>query len=319
MGLSDVAGIFSRAFVVGYFIPAFFALMVLRLAAAPDSLPTNFEALKGATEILVVGAVALFAGLLLWGLHYPILRVFEGYPLEEQRDWKPKLLLGLKPVKPLYELAIRRQRNRFAPLKAAAESPDRSPRRSAAAKELDTFWPATSDALLPTRFGNALRAFERHPRSRYNLNGIYAYPRIAALLNEAEREAVTEARTDVAFFVNSALLALLVLATLTVDAVVQDWIATGWFVATVAGAVAVCLSAYRAAVLAGVRWGSTVRASFDLHRFELYEAMGMKRPESPQEERAIAEAVNRCFVYALPLPGELWAPNDPDPTEEETP
>jgi hypothetical protein len=296
VGLTDVAGIFSRAFVVGYFVPCFFALNALRIGVDEDALPAVYTDYSDATEIVIAGAVAVLLGLLLSGLHFPVVRLFEGYPL---RNWKRLAWLN--------ELLLKRQRSRFRPLYAAAHSPTRSKERSDAIRELDRHWPAEEDELLPTQFGNTLRAFERHPRHRYNLNGIAAYPRIAALLTDAEREIATDARTDVAFFVNSALLAVLVGLYTLVDSVWHGWWDTGYVALALLLPPLVFVAAYRAAVEAGTRWGLAVRTSFDLHRFELYERMGLRRPVDPADEHAIAEGLNRCLVYGFTLPPAIWS------------
>jgi hypothetical protein len=82
VGLSDIAGIFSRFFIVGFFIPVFFALVALSQMATASLLPNAYEQYEsGATRILILGAGALVVGLLLLGLHYNVVRLFEGYPL----------------------------------------------------------------------------------------------------------------------------------------------------------------------------------------------------------------------------------------------
>ncbi len=52
MGLSDVAGVFSRFFIVGFFLPAFFALIALAQLATSALVPNGVERYSSATEIL---------------------------------------------------------------------------------------------------------------------------------------------------------------------------------------------------------------------------------------------------------------------------
>lgn len=81
MSPSDVAGVFSRYFIVGFFLPAFFALAVLAFGLSSDALPNRFENYGDAGKIAVVGGAAILLGLALLGLNYQVLRAFEGYPL----------------------------------------------------------------------------------------------------------------------------------------------------------------------------------------------------------------------------------------------
>jgi len=297
MRLNEFAGVFSRAFVVGYFIPAFIALIVLQLSVSDDALPKGYTRYSETTELTIAGATAVVLGLLLSGLHVPVLRLFEGYPLKNS-----------KLLRPVCKLALEVQQRRFDPLRKAATSPIRSKERSNAIRELDRHWPAEASQLLPTRFGNTLKAFERHPRHRYNLNGVAAYPRIAALLTEAERELATEARTDVAFFINGALLTVVVGLYVLIDSVWHGWWDSGYILLALFLPLLVYLSAYQGAIQAGTRWGLAVRASFDLHRLELYERMGLRHPVDPAEEHELAEGLNRCLVYGFTLPPTFWAP-----------
>ncbi len=71
---------------------------------------------------------------------------------------------------------------------------------------------------------------------------------------------------------------------------------------------------YRAMVGAAVRWGMPVRAAFDMHRLELYEQLGLKRPRTDVQERDIARAATRMMLYAEPL-GESVR-DKPKPPEE---
>jgi hypothetical protein len=112
----------------------------------------------------------LLVGLLLSGLHFPILRLYEGYPLQHGRR--------IAGVRWIYAGMVGRWGKCFDALEAKRAVPQASADRSAAARRLAREFPATRDQLLPTRFGNAVRSFERHPRVRYGLDGVTAWPRV---------------------------------------------------------------------------------------------------------------------------------------------
>ena len=69
MGLSDVAGVFSRKFIVGFFIPAFFVVLGLTQLVDERTLPAAYLDASGGAQVLIVGGFALIVGLLLSGLH----------------------------------------------------------------------------------------------------------------------------------------------------------------------------------------------------------------------------------------------------------
>jgi hypothetical protein len=103
MGLGDISGIFSRFFVVGFYLPSFFTLVLLNAILK--------EPFDEDERILVIGGAALLLALLLSGFRDSIWFKFSGYfrhehkhriggprPLEapgdgdrREWDWKTKL------------------------------------------------------------------------------------------------------------------------------------------------------------------------------------------------------------------------------------
>src|SRR6478672_12012618 len=75
----DFTGVFSRQFVVGHFLPAFFALAIAAIAASNGALPTALKEAGDLTDKLVVLGLAAFpVGLLLSGAHAHLLRGYTG-------------------------------------------------------------------------------------------------------------------------------------------------------------------------------------------------------------------------------------------------
>src|SRR4249919_240363 len=85
MSPSDVAGVFSRYFIVGFFLPAFFTLVGLSQALTSSFLPNSYEELNEGAKVVVLGGVGLLLGLLMLGLNWQVFRLFEGYPLAERK------------------------------------------------------------------------------------------------------------------------------------------------------------------------------------------------------------------------------------------
>jgi hypothetical protein len=300
VSLGSVAGVFSRYFIVGFFIPAFFAFVGLGHALSQGALPHAYTSAGPATQVAIAGGAAVLVGLVLLGLHYSILRLFEGYPLiaQSQRRY----------VRTVYGRLMDRQNRLYE--RACARTREAG---ASQAQRRDAFWwldqtfPHDQDGLLlPTTFGNALRAFERHSRDRWGLNGIAAWPRIQMLLNAQEAQVHADAQGDVAFFVNGAILSALGGVALAADAILHGglrwplaWLyllpyVLSWLL-------------HRASIGAVIRWGTAVRASMDLHRLELYEKLGVRAPRDFTEERErIGPAVSAALLRGVLVPDDLF-------------
>lgn len=310
MSPSDVAGVFSRYFIVGFFLPAFFILVGLSQALTTSFQPSAYVELSEGAQIAVLGGTGLLLGLLLLGLNYQIFRIYEGYPLVERRR-------RMRVVGRLHDLLVARQRRAYQCLVDIRDSDAEDiADRGHAAWKLDQEFPASADALLPTRFGNAILAFETHARKRWGLDSVTAWPRVDMLLSEREGELQANSRGEAAFFVNGSLLLFLGGIALIANQIADSTLSgLTLLVYLVPFAGAVLLSHW--GVGAATRWGSAVRAAIDLHRLELYGKLGVRLPVSFADEREnIAESVNQALIYGHPIPDEYFDV-DKKPTEEE--
>jgi uncharacterized MAPEG superfamily protein len=141
---------------------------------------------------------------------------------------------------------------------------------------------------------------------RWGLDGVTVWPRIAALLNDGERELLVDAKIDVYVFLNAAFAAIGVGVCLVVDKAVNapngPW---AWLMYAVPFIAAYVL--YRATIGSAVWRGAAVRASIDLHRLELYSKLGIRSPESFSEERTMDDVAScQLLLYGRPhLPDDL--------------
>ena len=321
MGLTDVAGVLSRKFVVGFFIPAFFGALALKLLVADAAVPRGLREAGAGTQILILGGVALLIGLLLWGVHYSLIRVLEGYwliaPTLPNRTGPRDVSKPTKSGRSIRLAFGQWKRSRW---QAAREhliemrdqpigldaSQEQKSRRTNAAEQLTSRFPPESRMVLPTELGNVIRAFEQHPRERYGLDGINTWPNIVTMLTESERADLDEKTTDVAFWVNSLTVVVLGGALLFVE---RLWHPPGELMQTatielaIAGSVAgLGVWMYRQLIGAAARWGEPVRAAFDMHRLELYDRLGIRRPYTQHEYVEAGRAINRLLAFGEPLP-----------------
>lgn len=298
MGFSDFSTIFSRKFLIGFLAPILAALFVLSQFLTHSWLPHGYRTATPATQVVIVGAAAAFLGLLLSGLQFPLLRLLEGYPFARLQD---AFLVGR-----LYSWRLRHWQQEYMSLSEALKKPA-GPARTRDAVRLYRDFPAKLESVLPTEFGNVVRAFETHPRDRYSLDGVTIWPRIEMLLNDQEKQLVEDAATDVMFFVNSQVLVVPAGLLLAVNAAVRaPTLVSGVLrcaLILVATAIVYVL-AWRASIGAARRWGSPVRAAFDLHRTWLYQRLGVKMPTTLEEDKQVGRAVSRLLLYAEPIPKE---------------
>jgi Ca2+/Na+ antiporter len=79
----------------------------------------------------------------------------------------------------------------------------------------DQKYPQKIEAILPTRFGNILRAAETHANNRYGIDAVPMYPRLVHVIPESHHQRVQQANNSVSFLINcmvlSCLLALICL------------------------------------------------------------------------------------------------------------
>jgi hypothetical protein len=305
VSLRDLSSIFGRYFLVGFFVPALTSLAIAAIVLDASDVPALKDDPSVLSRLTILVGIALFAALVLFGVRRPIIRLLEGYPLEEARRrhglqgraWCPPWLRPSWPGFRLRLVLVGRQERAFERL--CRDSSDVARRRR------ERMFPHTKEFVLPTRLGNVLRSFEHHSDVRWGLGGLAAWPRVAALLNDRERDLHADAETDFMFFVNCCVCSALLVPTLAigVGGTAPLWAAVSTIVAALA-----CYAFYRGAVVAAVSWGTEVRASLDLHRFELYERLGVRLPASFSDERFIAWHVTRMIEFGEPLPDRLWGP-----------
>jgi hypothetical protein len=143
-------------------------------------------------------------------------------------------------------------------------------------------YPDQIDDVLPTRFGNAIRAFEVYSGVIYGLEAIDGWPRLLAVIPADYRQMIEDAKAQVDFWVNlwagSLVTAILYGVLFAVKGPgPRPWIA--------AAAVLVAVIAARGAHAVVGEWGALVMSAFDLFRGDLCKKLGLKMPPTIGEER----------------------------------
>jgi hypothetical protein len=141
---------------------------------------------------------------------------------------------------------------------------------------------------------------------RWGLDGVTIWPRVEALLSADEREIHVDSKIDFYVFTNAAVGALAVGLCLVVDESVNaPHPGSYWPLYGIPFVLGYLL--YRAAIGPATDWGDRVRSSVDLHRLEIYEKLGVRKPTSFSDERHVADRVNKALLYGHPLlSDDLW-------------
>ncbi len=126
--------------------------------------------------------------------------------------------------------------------------------------------------LLPTNFGNLLRAAEQAPSRKYGLNTFVCWPRLWLVMPDSTKEAIAQARANL----NSAAACVLGSVLLIV------WSLAIWWMPAVA--LVLTFLSYRSMSGLGFTYGEFVVAAFDVHRWDLYEKLRWPNPRDAEEE-----------------------------------
>jgi hypothetical protein len=239
-----------------------FGLAVRHQVANWSGIPT-----ASAVGLLVAGLLLLAASAVVAErLTAPFLRCAEGYWPGGRPRWLWRLLVRLAGWQ------RRRRRRQWSDIRhsTGAGGQDRT-REGVLAMALHRTPP--EDLLMPTAFGNVLRAGELRPTRRYGLEAVVVWPRLWLVLPETARQEITGARARV----DTAARAIMWAAAAVV------WATLLWWVAPVAVVLAFAL--YRASLLpAAETYADLVEAAFDVHRFTLYESLRLPVPEKAGDE-----------------------------------
>lgn len=262
----ELPKIFDRNFVVAYFIPASifvlgsFGLYVVTGSFRSSTFYLREDPLIGATWL---GVCAWLLGILLMVLNFSLYRFFEGYgklnPL--------RAFVGLENRRfDRMQSEINRLVREIKECNNYQEDEDiilelRSQRRQLLQTRVEEF-PLDVGRILPTRFGNAIRAFEDYATDMYGVDSIVVWVRLLAVLPKDYREMIDTAKAQVDFWLNLRLLGVLFFIEYLVLGLFPFKLSWVW-IPILTGTV--LTFSLRNATLAAIHWGDYVKASFDLY------------------------------------------------------
>jgi hypothetical protein len=312
--LSSFPKLADRAFILGTFLPTLLFAIVLLLefrdfhvAAEWLAALTTKDLGQAAYLILSVWAVAVT----LLMLNQPLYRLLEGYLFP---NWLAE------PLKKRHRCRLKKLQHEIQTLyyKWAKEE------SAFTAVELDRYrvmrlerskWmPATDGDVLPTRFGNAIKAFEVYPRDIYGADGVTIWLRLTAVIPKSFSEQIVETRSQLDFLINSCLFSCVIaIGGVFRTAYSANWhelylssftgvvpfllsIELSWLFWAAGGAIA-AYTFYRWAVSCIPGWGELVKTAFDCYLPTLATQLGFELPTTEKRRRHFWTTFSQQAIY----------------------
>jgi hypothetical protein len=240
-----------------------------------------------------IGLISWMIGILLLGANRSIYRFLEGYG-----KYNPlKLLLGFE--KRQYDRENKKLDDLDAEFNKLQESGEKIPhelrvKRNQLTQRLAERFPDEPGWILPTSFGNIIRAFEVYSRVVYGIEAIQGWNRLLAVIPKDYRELVDDAKSQVDIWVNLGILSVafvgqyigLSIHFKSIDAIWLPFVA-------IFGAV---LAASRANS-AAVQWGELVKSSFDVYLPKLRTELALA--DYSDDERTAWIKFSQMIIYRL--------------------
>jgi hypothetical protein len=238
--------------------------------------------------IILALLVLVFSSMLMHAIHFPLLRLLEGYwPLPFNF-----LRLGVVAIRKLF---FQPKYDDLRSLKALDGKGKLDSRQSDKLSRLEVWahWhPVSAEDQMPTALGNILRARELGPGRKYGLDAVVCWPRLWPLLSENVRNDLMATRSSLDRLVELWFWGLLFLLWTSL---------TPW--AIVIGLLWMIL-AYGTALQAAMAYGELLESAFDLHRLSLYDAVGWPRPKNNDEEKVLGEQLTE-FLWRGGVSGTI--------------
>jgi hypothetical protein len=150
--------------------------------------------------------------------------------------------------------------------------------------------------ILPTAFGNIIRAFEAYPRVMYGLDEVFAWSRLLAVIPKDYHDKIDEVKTDVAFWMNVGGLSFGLILEYVGIAIYSRSLPAAWIAIPLL--VLAGVSPYFACD-AAQRWGEYVKAAFDVFTPQLRATLGLSTPKDRLEEKQQWARFSQAIIYRL--------------------
>jgi hypothetical protein len=328
--LSTLPKLADKSFILGFFLPSL--LFIAALLALFVDIPWAKTTLDAATDASSLEKLVVFI-IAVWILAVLMLLVNRvQYQILEGIRWPVSKLRGLKigQTEALEELRRRRDtlRQRQKTIKPFPRSEYQELQRIL--RDLSLNFPRDATLLLPTRFGNAIRAFEHYANDVYGADSVTIWPHLNSVVPKQFHDALGDARSQVDCLVNigffSTIIALTAIGRLlwnigtsihvTPFTLYLDRVFVLSNLYLVIGAFAAAffsILAYQLSIERIHSWGRLVRAAFDCYLPALAKRLGYELPKTADGQRKFWTEVSQRVIYHRVLKSEQWVQASPLP------
>lgn len=292
---SELPKLFDRDFVIGYFLPVamFLAASIgVSHVFGVQVLPLLQKDLVIGTT--VIGLISWLGGVLLLVANWNIVRIMEGYGTHNPL----RLLQGLED-------------RRFRQLKDSISRLDKEKTEAGKGevplklrqRRVDLYqiaaerFPHDEIWLLPTAFGNIVRAFETYSSVMYGFEATVGWDRLIAVIPKDYNDVINTAKARVDFWVNWGLLSLLLTFEYLFVMVYMSKSLMLWI--PLLSILSALIAASRANASA-IEWGGIVKAAFDVFLPDLRKKLELPFASTVEQERQMWTQFSQAITYRLP-------------------
>lgn len=162
----------------------------------------------------------------------------------------------------------------------------------------DKNFPPNLDQVLPTEFGNILKASEAYPGDRYGIDGVEFWPRLIHVIPKDYQESIDGSHNELSFLVNMGILAL-AFSFLCLLAIFYNFISQSFSPSlsgltllqnagryTLSGVIALAFVFFfhKASIISVSTFGVMIRSAYDLFRLDLLKRFRLKMPKNSDDE-----------------------------------
>jgi hypothetical protein len=186
----------------------------------------------------------------------------------------------------------------------------------------DKYYQATSDYqlcypdnledILPTKFGNILRAAEYYPGERYGFDGVHFWPRFLQFIPNDYQVRMNNIQNELSFHMNMCTLSVIFSSLCLVAAFYSTWngiiglsdsilfnesirMIIKYLIAAALGFMSFGFF-YNASISAASSFSMIIRSTSDLFRLDLLKKLGLLRPKDSIEEYRTWQKFNELIV-----------------------
>lgn len=313
-------------FLVSSMVPSLAFVVTSLLVFDPGlKILSSFQQMDDIPRLIVLGLLVsmmtVILGFTLTALNTFILKMFEGYVIpapiqflydksrrihreraQSQRRHRDILEEKLRALKKIVKSNPAREQE-FEELKALHYK---------AAANYGLVYPDDPNDIMPSRFGNTLKAAESYPGERYGFDGVQFWPRLVHVIPTEYKLSIDGTRNELSFLVNMSVLSILFslscVAAIFFSMGAVNGVGTNpgvfidflWvvfrFLALAALGFISCIFFYNASIFSVGSFSLMIRSSFDLFRLDLLKKLGLKRPKDSIEEFDMWDNLNELVA-----------------------